>query len=95
MHKVSVLIKNKAMQYEGLRISLGLLLEDLSVTMLVLDHEIADFNEAYSDNLGFLKEMEGDFFSNNLANVEKYEFQHADFEIICSILKGADLVIPL
>jgi hypothetical protein len=47
------------MHYEGLRTSLGLLLEDVSVSMFVLDHEIEEFSEAYSDNLGFLEEMEG------------------------------------
>lgn len=94
MHKVSVLVKDKAMQYEGLRMSLGLLLEDLAVSMFVLDHEIADFNEAYSDNLSFLEEMEGVFYSNNFANVEKYKFQHADLGRICGMLKDADLIIP-
>jgi hypothetical protein len=94
MRKVSVLIKDKALQYEGLRTSLGLLLEDLAVSMFVLDHEIADFNEAYSDNLGFFEEMEGDFYSNNFTNVEKYKFQHADVGRICGMLKEADLIIP-
>ena len=94
MHKVSVLIKNSAMQYEGLRLSLGLLLEDLAVSMFVLDHEIADFDEAYSENLGFLEEMDGEYYSNNSANVEKYKFQYADLGRICDMLKDADLIIP-
>ena len=82
------------MQYEGLRTSLGLLLEDVAVSMFVLDHEIEDFNEAYSDNLGFLEEMEGRFYSNNAANVEKYKFQYADPEKISAMLQEADLIIP-
>lgn len=94
MNRVSVLIKSRSMQYEGLRTSLGLLLEDLSVSMFVLDHEIEDFSEAYSDNLGFLEEMEGNFYSNNIANVEKYKFQYADPDKIGAMLKEADLIIP-
>lgn len=94
MNKVSVVIKDKSLQYEGLRTSLGLLLEDHAVSMFVLDHEIADFNEAYSDNLGFLDEMEGEFFSNNPINVEKYDFQYADLDKIGTILKDADVIIP-
>lgn len=94
MHKVCVLIKDKSMQYEGLRSSLGLLLEDLEVFMFVLEHEIADFNEAYSDNLGFLVEMGGSHYSNNRANVEKYKFQYADLDRISAMLKDADLIIP-
>lgn len=94
MNKVSVLIKNKALQYEGLRTSLGLLLESLEVRMFVLDHEIEDFNEAYSDNLGFLEEMEGEFFSNNPANAEKYNFKYADMDQISTMLSDTDLIIP-
>jgi hypothetical protein len=94
MKKVSVLIKNPSMQYEGLRTSLGLLLEDVAVSMFVLDHEIQDFSEAYSDNLGFLEEMEGIFYSNNIANVEKYRFQYANSDKISTMLKEAELIIP-
>lgn len=94
MSKVCVLIKDKALQYEGLRTSLGLLLEDHEVRMFVLDHEVEDFNEAYSDNLGFLDEMEGQFFSNNVANAEKYKFQYAQLDKISAMLKAADLIIP-
>lgn len=94
MHRVCVLIKDRSMQYEGLRTSLGLLLADMAVSMIVLDHEFQDFNEAYSDNLGFLVEMEGRFYSNHLANVKKYRFAYADLDRISAMLRGADLIIP-
>lgn len=94
MQKVAVLIKDPPLQYEGLRTSLGLLLEDLDVQMFVLDHEIADFNEAYADNLGFLEEMGGSHYSNNSANAEKYKFEYADLNQISTMLKDVDLIIP-
>lgn len=94
MQSVSVLVKDKALQYEGLRTSLGLLLEDFEVRMFVLHHEIENFNEAYSDNLGFLDEMEGSFYSNNPANAEKYNFQLVNTDQIGCMLKESDLVIP-
>jgi thiamine biosynthesis protein ThiC len=94
MKKVFVLIKEPSMQYEGLRTSLGLLLEDHDVSMIVLGNEIENFDEAYSDNLGILVEMGGGHFSNHQTNVEKYQFQYADFDRICAMLKDADLVIP-
>ena len=56
--KVAVLIRDKARQYEGLRSSLGLLLEDHAIDMFVLDHEI-DMTEEYFDNMGFIDEMGG------------------------------------
>lgn len=94
MKKVAVLIKDKSMQYEGLRTSLGLLLEDLDVRMFVLDHEIAVMDEAYSDNLGFLEEMGGRYYSNNAANVAKYGFRPIDIENIWNKINTLDIIIP-
>jgi hypothetical protein len=94
MKKAVVLIKDIEKQYEGLRTSLGLLLEDTEVTMVVLHHEIANMDEAYSDNMEFLDEMEGERFSNNSANVEKYGFKYATLSDVAAKLNGADVVIP-
>ncbi len=94
MKKVSVLIRDPSLQYEGLRTSLGLLLEDVAVQMFVLDHEIEDMNEAYSDNLGFLDEMGGDYYSNNSDNVEKHGFQYADLDTIGAKIRATDLILP-
>ncbi len=94
MKKAVVLIKEISQQYEGLRTSLGLLLEDIEVTMVVLYHEIADMDEAYSDNMEFLDEMEGERISNNSANVEKFGFKYATMKEIGTKLNEADVVIP-
>jgi len=94
MSKVAVLIKNPEQQYEGLRSSLGMLLYNTEVQMFVLNDEIANMDEAYEDNMGFLDEMEGERFSNNKANVDKYGFKFATVEQIGEMLREADLVIP-
>ena len=94
MTKVAVLIKDPAKQYEGLRSSLGMLLYNTEVQMFVLNEEIANMDEAYEDNMGFLDEMEGERFSNNKTNVEKYGFQYASLEQIGEMLRQADLIIP-
>jgi hypothetical protein len=94
MKKVAVLIKNPDQQYEGLRSSLGMLLYNTQVRMFVLNTEIANMDEAYEDNMGFLEEMEGERFSNNKENVEKYGFNYASTEQIGEMLREADLVIP-
>ena len=94
MSKVAVLIKNLEQQYEGLRSSLGMLLYNTEVQMFVINDEIANMDEAYEDNMGFLDEMEGERFSNNTANVEKYGFKYASVEQIGEMLREADLVIP-
>jgi hypothetical protein len=51
-------------------------------------------DEAYRDNMEFLDEMEGERYSNNRANVEKYGFKYASIEEMGEMLRKADLVIP-
>jgi hypothetical protein len=94
MGKVAVLINDAEQQYEGLRSSLGMLLYNTEVQMFVINKEIANMDEAYEDNMGFLDEMEGERFSNNIVNVEKYGFTHATIEEMGEMLRQADLVIP-
>ena len=94
MKKVAVVIKDPDQQYEGLRTSLGLLLEAAQVQMFVLNHEIAGMDEAYRENMEFLDEMEGERFSNNSANVEKYGFKHITLVEVATKINEADLVIP-
>jgi hypothetical protein len=94
MKKVAVLINNVNQQYEGLRSSLGMMLYNTAVQMFVVDKEIASMDEAYQDNMAFLDEMEGERFSNNLANVEKHGFKYASIEQMGEMLRQADLIIP-
>jgi hypothetical protein len=94
MENIAVLIKDVDQQYEGLRTSLGLLLEAASVQMYVLNHEIANMDEAYSENMEFIDEMEGERYSNHPANVEKYGFKPISIEEMLVKLKEADLIIP-
>ncbi|MCF8105950.1 MAG: hypothetical protein K9K64_10730 [Desulfohalobiaceae bacterium] len=94
MKKIIVLVKDPDRQYEALRTSLGALLEMAEVSMVVLDHEIGSMDEAYSENMEFLDEMEGLRFSNNQVNVDKYGFQPANQAEIGDKIKESDIVIP-
>jgi hypothetical protein len=91
--KVAVLIKDKERHYEGLRSSLGLLMEFHIVSMFVLDHEI-EMTEEYQDNMEFIDEMEGTRYSNVSANVKKYGFKPITLEEIAQKLNENDVVIP-
>jgi len=86
MKKAVVLIKDPKQQYEGLRTSLGLLLESIEVKMIVLDHEVAalaakdadeETFEEYFDNMEFIDEMDGERYSNNQRNIDEWGFQPA------------------
>jgi hypothetical protein len=67
--KVAVLIRDKEKQYEGLRFSLGLLLENYIVAMYVLNYEI-EMTYEYQDNMGFIDQMGGSRYSNVPANIK-------------------------
>ena len=92
--KAAVIIRDPEQQYEGLRTSLGFLLEDTQVQMFVLHHEIADMDEAYRDNMAFIDEMAGERYSNNSANVEKYGFKHVTLADVAEKINAADIIIP-
>jgi len=70
------------------------LLEATEVQMFVLNHEIANMDEAYQDNMGFLDEMEGERFSNHPANIEKYGFKPVTMDEVAEKIKQADTIIP-
>ena len=91
--KVAVLIKDKDRLYEGLRTSLGLLLEDHRVSMAVLHHEI-ESSEAYEDNLLSFEEMDGERLSNVEANVQKHGFKPVTMAQLAAHLKDYELIIP-
>jgi hypothetical protein len=103
MKKAAVLIRDPEQQYEGLRTSLGLLLESVEVRMIVLHHEVAalaakdsdpEAYEEYFDNMEFIDDMDGERYSNHPANVDKHGFKHAGPEQIAAMLREADIVIP-
>jgi hypothetical protein len=89
---VAVLVKDKGRQYEGLRSSLGLLLEQHVVSMFVLNHEI-DMTEEYQDNMGFIDEMGGARYSNVPANVEKWGFKPIQVDELPERLRENQIVI--
>jgi len=91
--RVAVVIKDKRRQYEGLRTSLGLQLENHQVSMIVLNHEI-ELTEGYEDNLGFVEEMGGERLSNVEVNVKRHGFRRVTVEALGDTLATYDLIIP-
>jgi hypothetical protein len=91
--RIAVLIKDKERQYEGLRTSLGLLLEEHEVTMFVLKREIA-LSEEFLENQEFVDEMGGARYSDNAANVERHGFQPVEANEMVRLLSASDVVIP-
>jgi hypothetical protein len=93
MKQVAVLVRQPHRQYEALRSSLGCLLENHEVTYLVLDYPV-QLDEAFSDNLGFLDEMEGRRYSNHPVNVKQHGFTYMSLAEMGELLRDQDIIIP-
>lgn len=93
MKKVAVVVRQPRRHYEALRTGLGCLLEDHEVSYLVVDEEISP-DEAFTDNLGFLEEMEGRRYSNQPANAERYGFTYLTLPEMGELLRRQDIIIP-
>ncbi|RPH85987.1 MAG: hypothetical protein EHM75_08910 [Desulfobacteraceae bacterium] len=93
MKKVAFLVQTKDELWEGMRSSLGLVIENNYVTMVVLDQEV-EMTDEYKENLEWFVDMEGEFYSNVPANVEKHGFQPITIGELGEKLKEMDTIVP-
>jgi hypothetical protein len=93
MKKVAFLVRGKEELWEGMRSSLGLVIENNYVTMVVLDQEV-EMTDEYKENLEWFVDMEGEYYSNVPANVEKHGFQPITIEELGEKLKDMDYIVP-
>jgi hypothetical protein len=84
MKRAAVIIKDPHQQYEGLRISVGLLLAGMTwFRCSSCTTKLKTWMEAYQDNMVFMDEIGGKRFSNNSENAEKYGFSHVTMDPGC------------
>jgi hypothetical protein len=93
MKKVAFLVRGKEELWEGMRSSLGLVVENNYVTMAVLDQEV-EMTDEYKENLEWFVDMEGEYYSNVPANVEKHGFKPITIEELGEKLKDMDYIVP-
>jgi hypothetical protein len=93
MKKAAFLVRSKEEDWEGLRSTLGLAVENNTVYLFVLDHEV-EMTEPYRENLDWVLDMEGEIYSNVPANCEKHGFQPITIPELGQKLKDMDFVIP-
>jgi hypothetical protein len=93
MKKVAFIVRGKEELWEGMRSSLGLVIENNYVTMVVLDQEV-EMTDEYKENLEWFVDMEGEYYSNVPANVEKYGFKPTTIEELAEKLKEMDTIVP-
>ncbi len=93
MKKVAFLVRGKEELWEGMRSSLGLVIENNYVTMVVLDQEV-EMTDEYKENLEWFVDMEGEYYSNVPANVEKYGFKPITIGELGEKLRDMDYIVP-
>lgn len=91
--RVAVVIKDREQLEEGLRTTAGLLLENHTASMFVLDIEV-EATEKYREDMEFLKDMDGLAYTNMGANAEKLGFDLLNTEEIIHKIRENDIVIP-
>ncbi len=98
--KVAILIHESKDCWEGVRSTMGLLVENFWAAAFIIDCEVSlpegKTDEDFQENLEMLvEEMEGEIFSNVKANCDKYELiQFMSLEDMASKLKEYELIVP-
>ena len=96
-NKVAIIIRDESNLWEGLRSCLGLGVEMIETHMFVLGR-VCIFEErenAYGENLEFLKNLESRAITDNEENVVRGNlFEHMSLDGIARMLPEYDLIIP-
>lgn len=79
---------------DGLRSTLGLAVANHYGYAMVLNHELAPLSEYHAENVEWIRDMEGDVFSNVAANVEKHGFNAITIEELGQKLREMDVIVP-
>ena len=86
MKKVAVIVSND--QHEGLRMAVGLTLEDNAVSVFVMDKKL-DSGDDIDLNVETLGDMDAKIYSNNPEN----KFEQRTTEEVARVLPEFDVVI--
>jgi hypothetical protein len=92
--KVFFLVRNNNYVLDCMRSALGQAVENNFAFCAVVGSEVDELDEHNKENLEWIRDMEGEVYSDNDANVAKNEFVKISLEEIGQKLKEMDVVVP-
>ena len=92
--KVFFITKHEDYVHDSMRSALGLAVENMYSYCAVLDQEIPAFDDYNKENLEWIRDMEGEVYSNVDANVSTNELVKLTVEELGQKLRDMEVIVP-
>ncbi len=92
--KVCFISRHSDYVHDAMRSALGLAVENMYAYCTVLDATVPAFNDYHRENLEWIRDMEGEVYSNMDANVETNEMVKISVEELGQKLREMDIIVP-
>lgn len=99
IERIAIVVRDPDYTYEGLRSTLGLLVDNLWGAVFVIDTEVelppGKTDDDFEGYLDMAEDLEGGIFTNVQANVDKWGFfEYADMDSIIEKLRTYQIIVP-
>jgi len=92
--KVCLMYRHEEYTIDGIRSALGLAVENMYAYGVVIDKKLPELDEVTQESIEMLREMEGDVFTTEQADVEKNDFTPITIEELGEKLREMTHIIP-
>jgi hypothetical protein len=92
--KVCLMYRHEDYAVDGIRSALGLAVENMYAFGVVIGKDLPEFDEMTKESIEMLREMEGDIYSTEQANVETNDFSAISIEELGEKLREMTHIIP-
>lgn len=92
--KVCFISRHNDYVHDAMRSALGLAVENMYAYCTVLDATVPAFDDYNKENLEWIRDMEGEVYSNVDANVETNEMAKITIEELGQKMREMDIIVP-
>ncbi len=92
--KVFFITRHEDYVHDSMRSALGLAVENMYSYCSVLDKEVPEFDDYNKENLEWIRDMEGEVYSNVDANVSTNDLVKISVEELGQKLREMDVIVP-